>query len=659
MEKRLPLALFLSLLVLFGWNLCHPRQPPAVDPGTPQGPAATGDEPEPEQPAHVPELAADEERELELLFGVPGEPGYYLARFSNRGGRLVELALGDYFQRNVNHLTEEEKRDWANWTRLLVPVRTPDGESGSLLLRTSTSSEALAPAGLHEVLWTMTELRDQDGRSQGVEFRYGPDTGLVFIKRIRTVPGTWRLELELAIENTGAAAGPPSTFVLTPAGCVPAELGDRFYNEPRAVAIGGAEDDWDLEWEHARGTRDDAGSLDVAPPLLIAGGHNKYFVFLLRGDDSGNIPGDMGQRSMRSATWRGVQDLDYLDEHPDDPKGAWRYVATDVQLELPVPDPGETDVYRYVIYAGPKDPKVLETDHEAQVLIYEKDLSTFSTIGRVILAVLRVFHGLVGNMGVAIILLTLCVRGALFPLNRRSQTSMARYQKKMKRVQPKLEEIKQRFANDLKKQREAQAKLMQEEGAFPPLGGCLPMLLQMPIFFGLFSALRTAFDLRQESFFWWIDDLSQPDRLFTINLPIPIIGTIEYLNLQPLLMMALMLLQQLGMPKPTDEQAARMQKMMRFMPFLFGFFLYSYAAGLSLYVITSSAFGIIEMRVIKKIWPIDDTGPVKKKKSGCAPFSGVMKNLAEKQREQVKRMEQMKRGQAPRQTRKKKGQKRH
>ncbi|MCZ6597150.1 MAG: membrane protein insertase YidC, partial [Planctomycetota bacterium] len=570
-----------------------------------------------------------------------------------------ELALGDFFQRNVNHLSEEEKGDPDNWTRLLEPVRTPYGESGSLLLRTSTSSEALAPAGLDEVLWMMEELRDQTGRPLGVEFRYGPGTGIVFVKRIERVPGSWRLKLRIAIENienTAAASGPPSTFLLTPAGCMPEELGDRFYREPRAVAIGGTDDDWDLEWEHAGGVRDESGSLDVAPPLLVVGAHNKYFAFLLRGADD---DGDMGRHSLKGATYRGVKDLDYADEHPDDPKGAWRYVAADVQLDLRVPEVGSTNVYEYTIYAGPKDPRVLKADYEAQFLIYEKDLSTFSTIGKAILFVLRFFHGLVGNMGVAIILLTLCVRGALFPLNRRSQTAMARYQKKMKRVQPKLEEIKQTHANDAKKLREAQAKLMQEEGAFPPIGGCLPMFLQMPIFFGLFSALRTAFDLRQEPFFFWIDDLARPDRLFEINLPLPIIGTIQYLNLLPLLMMALMLTQQLGMPKPTDEQAARMQKMMMFMPFMFGFFLYSYAAGLSLYVITSSTFGIIEMRVIKKIWPIDDSEPVKKKKSGCAPFAGMMKNLAEKQREQRKRMEQMKHGLVPRQTRKKKGKKRH
>jgi YidC/Oxa1 family membrane protein insertase len=303
-----------------------------------------------------------------------------------------------------------------------------------------------------------------------------------------------------------------------------------------------------------------------------------------------------------------------------------------------------------VVYAGPKDPDVFVGDYAAHRVVLDDDLvqSTFCTIPGVgtiakgLLAILGFFHGLVGNWGVAIILLTLCVRGALFPLNRRSQTSMARYQKKMKRVQPRLEEAKKRFADDPKKLREAQARIMQEEGAFPPLGGCLPIFLQMPVFFGLFSALRVSFDLRQAPFFGWIDDLSRPDQLMYIGLELPILPSFEYLNVLPILMVVLWILQQMGMPKPADEQAARMQKMMMFMPAVFGVMLYNYAAGLSLYMMTTSGMSIIEQKVIKKIWPIDDTEPEKKKKAGgCGPFSGILQNMAEKQREQMKRVQAM------------------
>jgi YidC/Oxa1 family membrane protein insertase len=257
----------------------------------------------------------------------------------------------------------------------------------------------------------------------------------------------------------------------------------------------------------------------------------------------------------------------------------------------------------------------------------------FSSIAGVLLAILGFFEGIVGSWGAAIILLTLCVRLALFPLNRRSQTAMARHQTKMKRVQPLLDEVKERYKSSPQKLRQEQARIMQAEGAMPPLGGCLPIFLQIPVFFGLFSALRISFDLRQAHFLW-VDDLSLPDRLMRIDLDLPLIGGIEYLNVLPPAMVVLWILQQKLMPKPTDEQAQRMQRMMMWMPVLFGVFLYNYAAGLSIYMITSSFFGIMEYSVVRKVWPLDDTEKPKKK-------SGFMAKLGELQ-EQAQRMQEEK-----------------
>jgi len=275
----------------------------------------------------------------------------------------------------------------------------------------------------------------------------------------------------------------------------------------------------------------------------------------------------------------------------------------------------------------------------------------------VLVRVLGFLEGLTGNWGIAIILMTIMVRSLLFPLNRRSQTSMARYQQQMKRVQPKIDELKKKYKDDPEKQRKAQAELMQKEGLMPPLGGCLPIFFQIPIFFGLFTALRTSFDLRQAPFFWWITDLSKPDRLMRIDLgPLPVVGTVEYLNVLPPLMVVLWIAQQMVMPKPADEQAQRMQRMMMFMPAVMGVFLYNYAAGLSLYMITQSLLGIFEIAVIKKVWPVDDSPQAKKQ--------GFLARLAEKQQEQMKRMQGMQdsrsatRSQAARSRKRKKGRKR-
>lgn len=642
MEKRLPLFLFLSLLIVLAWNLMNPRQPrPQPDQAGGAGTEAARDgDPADAQveaaEAFSPAVGGSEEHQETLFLGAPGEPGHWRAVVSNRGARLVELDLGTYYQRLG--LTDAEKADPENWVRIVEAAQTTQGELGSLLLSTRPSSADLAPAGLDDVLWTMEVLEDDAGDPRGVEWRYDAGRGVAFTKRLTRIPDSYRMRLEVELANTGEAVARAAELALLPAGVVPPELADAFYQEPRAIAIGYDDDDeeYGAEWEAAASVRKDSGTLDVPGRLVAAGVHNKYFGFLVSGAD------DPGRAALVGASYRGVRDERWLAQHPGEEKAAWRFVVTEISLALRVPLPGETQSYAFEVFAGPKDPDVLQAADPAFAEVSRTDLSgfaMFSSIGSFLLIVLRFWHGLVGNWGVAIILLTICVRAVLFPLNRRSQTAMARYQTKMKRVQPKLTESKERYANNPQKLREEQARIMQEERAFPPLGGCLPPFLQIPVFFGLFAALRSSFDLRQAPFALWIDDLSLPDRLLEINLSVPFVD-MQYFNLLPILMVVLWVLQQMGMPKPADEQAARMQKMMMVMPVFMGFFLYNYAAGLSLYMITQSGLGIIEQRVIKKVWPIDETELQAKKAAGCGPFSGAMQRLAEKHQEEVKRLQQ-------------------
>lgn len=631
MEKRLPLFLISAFLVFFVWTWLFPR-PPAPSVVAPESAPVAESSAEPglstPVPVEPPHVSEAEERELELLVGGAehagerGRRGAYRARFSNRGARLVSLELADFY-RSVG-LDETQQRDPANWMPLLESVETSSGRSGSLLWETGRrSSEALA-RDLAHALWTMEPL---PAPASGVRFRYSPPGAQVlFEKQVVFEPGTWHLRVTLTLENLAAGPGKALGFTLVPAGCLPAELGDRFYTEPTAVAIGRSAPKKPYESAHkaAPGLKE-SGALDVPAPLTAGGVHNKYFAVLLREAEEGG--GTLG-----SALYQPVHELGPA------PRPLVELALT---LNLTLPPQGERRSFEYVLYAGPKEPASFSADFAAHQVVINDDLGWTRSIAKGLLYVLGLFHGLVGNWGVAIILLTLCVRAVLFPLNRRSQTAMARYQKKMKRVQPRLEEAKKRFEGDAQKLREAQARIMQEEGAFPPLGGCLPIFLQMPIFFGLFSALRTAFDLRQAPFFGWIHDLSRPDHLLHLGLELPILPDIEYLNVLPILMVVLWILQQMGMPKPADEQAARMQKMMMFMPAVFGLMLYNYAAGLSLYMMTTSGLSILEQKGIKKLWPLDDTEQAPKERKGCGPFSGILQHMAEKQREQMKRMQAM------------------
>jgi YidC/Oxa1 family membrane protein insertase len=132
-----------------------------------------------------------------------------------------------------------------------------------------------------------------------------------------------------------------------------------------------------------------------------------------------------------------------------------------------------------------------------------------------------------------------------------------------------------------------------------PLKGCLPMFLTMPIWFGLFTALRVMYELRGEGF-WFIPDLSRPDMTFYLGWNFGLFE-VPYLNILPIIMVALWLYLQMGTPLPKDPQQRQMMVMMRFMPVMMGVMLYHYAAGLMIYMCTSSVWGIVEQKVTKKI----------------------------------------------------------
>ncbi|ENY72380.1 inner membrane protein oxaA [Aeromonas diversa CDC 2478-85] len=188
---------------------------------------------------------------------------------------------------------------------------------------------------------------------------------------------------------------------------------------------------------------------------------------------------------------------------------------------------------------------------------------------------LTVFHGLVQNWGLAIIMLTLLVRGIMFPLTKAQYTSMA----KMRMLQPKLAALRERFGDDRQKMSQGMMELYKKEKV-NPLGGCLPILVQMPIFIALYWALMESVELRHAPFALWIHDLSVKDPFFVL----------------PLLMGASMwFLQKMS---PTTITDPMQQKVMNFMPIIFTFMFLWFPAGLTLYWLVSNVISIIQQTVI-------------------------------------------------------------
>jgi YidC/Oxa1 family membrane protein insertase len=300
---------------------------------------------------------------------------------------------------------------------------------------------------------------------------------------------------------------------------------------------------------------------------------------------------------------------------------------SDLQFELR-PKKGDAPTkHRLAVYFGPNDQDVLRASMPSDLdafaedftRVYSDALGMFKFIGRIVLWLLHALQGITGSWGAAIVLMTFCVRMLLFPINKRSQNAMRRHGEAMARIKPELEALKAKFKDKPQEFAARQMQLMKREKVpMLPLGGCLPIFLQIPVFYGLFSGLRAAVDLRQARFLW-VSDLSLPDHLVRFATPMMnpmklldgfcpcapegMSDKITGLHLLPLLMTVAWVVNSLVMPKPANEtpEQAQQRKMMLVMPFLFGLMMYGYAAALSLYWLTSSLVGIVESKVIKAL----------------------------------------------------------
>jgi YidC/Oxa1 family membrane protein insertase len=243
--------------------------------------------------------------------------------------------------------------------------------------------------------------------------------------------------------------------------------------------------------------------------------------------------------------------------------------------------PGDQIGHSYRIYLGPQDLKTItNAKPEWSAIIY---FGTFDFIAQLLLQLLGFFYSLVHNWGLAIIILSIAVYFLLFPLSIKQMRSM----KEMQILQPKIEALRKELKDNPQKLNKEIMELYKEHKV-NPLGGCLPLLLQMPIFFALYQALIRSVALRGAHFLW-IKDLSSPDKAFVLKNSIPFLG--NQINILPILMAIGMFVQQkISMAKATGE-AAQQQKMMSIiMPIMFGVIFYQMPSGLVLYWFVNSLF---------------------------------------------------------------------
>lgn len=263
--------------------------------------------------------------------------------------------------------------------------------------------------------------------------------------------------------------------------------------------------------------------------------------------------------------------------------------------------PAEDEIaHDYQIYLGPKRVALLSPLGADKVIEFSGFLfipaSLVAWIASMLLLVLNFFHRAGLPYGICVMLLTVLVRSCMFPVSRKQAINA----KRMKEMQPRLAELKTKYADDKQKFAEEQMKLFAETG-FNPLSGCLPVLMQLPIFIGLYQSLSSSVDLRRAPFLWF-DNLAAPDALFLFPFKMPFMGN-EF-NLLPIITTSLFLFQQkMLMPPPTDEQTRMQAKVFFWMTLMMGFMFYHVPAGLCVYFIASSVWSMAERKLLDRVVP--------------------------------------------------------
>jgi YidC/Oxa1 family membrane protein insertase len=273
------------------------------------------------------------------------------------------------------------------------------------------------------------------------------------------------------------------------------------------------------------------------------------------------------------------------------------YVREDKIIESqylnPVSDirPGTQQTYQYSLFFGPKSMQILgEVGHDLSKAL---NFGFFDILAKPCVWLMNKLYSVIPNYGIAIIILTLLIKIVLWPLGSKSYKSMS----EMKKIQPLMKEIREKHKNDKKKMNEEVMGLYRTY-KINPLGGCLPMVVQLPVFFALYRMLYQAIELRHAPFFLWIDDLSAPDRLFRFPIDhIPFMEPPYGIPVLTLIMGASMLLQQKMSPPMGDPAQA---KMMMFMPVIFTVIFINFSSGLVLYWLTNNLLSIGQQYYIQK-----------------------------------------------------------
>ncbi len=586
-EKRVLIAIALSILIMVGWSAMfpQPKQAPPVEPAAVE-PQASGSLAAESAPPRTPFDAPGESTVVgtetesyaaadvvaassEQRFTIDNQ--HFSAEFTNAGGRLLSFKLREFTSADqpLELLPPFPLEDQA-----YLAVDLDDRELAK------TINRALFKTGRETVTGG-----PNGGGGQRIIFEYSNGAGLEVRKTVTIWNDEWIWDAELEVVDRGRIL--PSRLVLGPGFAAQEDRGSRTYYYSNQVLW------YDNTGVHR--TAEKCGFLfmttacrdwkaaigkDATPPQNVLSGHirwagleDQFFTALAISTQS-----ETELRWItRELTLRALEGAEEAPEPKPEPQVSISVSAEGVHF-----------------YFGPKQYNELKPyGIHLEEAVWFSSKPWLAVIVRTMYLGLRwLYAHVLANWGVAIILATLVLRIALFPLNQFAMVRMRKTQAEMQRIQPKIKAIRSKYAK--KKDAQSRTKMNEEtmalyraEGINPMGGvtGCLPMFLQFPILIGFYNMLTVAVELRGAPFVFWITDLSQPDPWKVI----------------PLAMGITMFLQQrMAMSKVTDPMAQQQQKIMMFMPFMFTFFCLQMPAGMVLYWFVNNLLGIGQQRLVNR-----------------------------------------------------------
>ncbi len=538
MDKRSLIAIVLSLVILIGYQELisylypppPPQEPPVLSERLGSSPASSSSvmpAPEVEQSLGVaPNTPVAHAQPEEQEIVV--ENVVYRAVFSSRGARLKSLTLKDYPGDAGEHSPPREM------------VRPGVGDVAPLEVRLEGDGTSLDDTGV--VYAVESDNIEFDAQEQAIlTFRGTLADGTPIAKVFTFTVDTYGIQLAVQVGQA-----PPNVSALS------------------------------LVWiESLDPTQTDDFYTTYGPVALVG----RKFVY--EGASGLDEPEILGPGQVR---WAGFTDSYFLAAMMP-PAGesyrcVFRLVNNTARTTLTMPWAGES--VSYTLYVGPKETEALS----AVDPVFDRaiDFGWFHFIARPLISLLRLSHSLTGNYGLDIILLTVLVKLLFFPLSNKSFQSMAA----MKKLQPQMERLRERHKDDRQKLNQEVMELY-KRNKVNPLGGCLPMIVQFPVFIGLYQGLMYAIELRQAPFFGWITDLSSPDRLGSLAIPFVDPPGLPILTL---FMGGSMLLQQWMTPMTTGDPIQ--QKMMMLMPVIFTVMFVNFPSGLVLYWLVNNVLSIAQ-----------------------------------------------------------------